>query len=283
MQRAWSLSPSKVRLIVLGFETNHSLDLKSAQELANQGRTNRLFAEFMRRTNLLRGEAVDRESLRKQVRLAVAKTVSDLVALGRRESQKGRYYLGAPLDWSRLSYEQRKGALETVASKFMCDSRGAAEEEDGLVLDIGTAKILTLVHGVPAGFGTVEARELVGRPYLRDHKTLVASGKSKIIGPLHIIACHKSCTESQIISFMGHPDLFLVQAPFGFFVADQTDFVQTFFVTNCRDEAATILGLQRMFDWVEQSDELKVIIERAQSRAHILKAIAKETEKSRGK
>jgi hypothetical protein len=75
---------------------------------------------------------------------------------------------------------------------------------------------------------------------------------------------------------MGHPDLFMVQAPFGFFVADQTNFVQAFFLLDCRDENSTRLSCQRLLDWIDQSGEAARIVERATSRAKILSAVARE-------
>jgi hypothetical protein len=150
-----------------------------------------------------------------------------------------------------------------------------------MTIALGAQKVLCLVHDVPAGFGIAEARELVGRPHLQDHRTS-AAGPRGPLGPLHVIACHRSCTESQIVAFMGHPDLFIVKAPFGYFVADEASFVQTFLLTDCRDSIATLLGLQRTFDWVEQSRELLQILRRARPRARILRAIATEVQRSDG-
>jgi hypothetical protein len=216
----------------------------------------------------------------KEVKLAVAKAVVDLVALGKREIRKGKYHLGSPLDWSRLSYQERKNTIEEAARKYLRQSKAAEEMADGLVWTWGSAKLLFLVHGVPAGFGIAEARELVGRPFLHDHRKAVARSRSNLVGPLHIIACHKSCTESQIISFMGHPDLFIVQAPFGFFVADQLSFAQIFFLANCRDQTTTHTGLRSLFDWIDQSGEMKRIVKRAKSRAAIMRTTAEEIEKA---
>jgi hypothetical protein len=79
---------------------------------------------------------------------------------------------------------------------------------------------------------------------------------------------------------MGHPDLFIVQAPFGFFVADLVSFVQTFFLVFCRDETSTLVAARRMFDWIEQSGELSRIVDRARSRQAILAAVAQEIRKA---
>lgn len=140
--------------------------------------------------------------------------------------------------------------------------------------------MLLSVHGVPAGFGIAQAREMVGRPYLRDHEIPLKGRAADAAGPVHVIACHKSCSESQVSSYMGHPDLFIVQAPFGFFVADQVSFVQTFFLASCRDETSTRVAARRMFDWIEQSGELSRIVARARSRKAILAAVAKEIQKA---
>ena len=61
------------------------------------------------------------------------------------------------------------------------------------------------------------AKELVGQPFLRDY-LLEPFLKSKRGGPLHIIACHKTATESHAAKLLGFLDATLVTAPFGVFV-----------------------------------------------------------------
>jgi len=276
MERTITLYPWKARLIALKFPSNRALMLTDPAEVATQSLTNRKFADYIDKEGLFRGEATDRESLEREVKLAVARAVSDLVALGKREGRKGRYHLGSSLDWSRLSYVERKRALEETLTDYLVSVLHAERHLDGLVLELGSSRLFVRAHGVPAGFGVAEARDLVGRPHLLDHESPVATNRSKLGGPLHFIACHKTATESQVISFMGHPDLFLVQTPFGFFVADRHNFVQAFFLTNCRDPTATSLSLQRMFDWLEKSGETGPLTKRARSRAAILRATARE-------
>ena len=50
--------------------------------------------------------------------------------------------------------------------------------------------------------------------YVKDYQ-LEASLIGKRGGPLHIIACLKTATESQAAKFLGFPDATLVAAPFG--------------------------------------------------------------------
>jgi hypothetical protein len=134
---------------------------------------------------------------------------------------------------------------------------------------------LTELHAIPASLSVGPAKELVGQPFLRDH-LLSSSLTGKRCGPLHIIACHKTATESQATKLLGFSDATLVTAPFGVFVADPIQKVQFAFITNCRDEANTRHGLQRFIEWLNQTGEDKLLAERAQARARIIRAIAKE-------
>jgi uncharacterized protein DUF4062 len=283
MQRALSLYPAKLRVIQLRFATDKKLKLTNPEELKEKTDTNRRFAEYFKANARFVGFAHDRESLREQVLLAIAKALSDyVVTLARREMHKGKFHLGSPLDWSRLSYLERKFALEQSVKKYLLKSEKATEVDNELHCSLGGAEMVFRVHGVPANFGTAEARDLVGRPFLTDHLSSVKNPRSGVVGPLHFIACHKGCTESQLVSFLGHPDLFIVQPPFGFFVADQASFVQAFFLINCRDDTTTRLAMQSLFEWIEQSGETNKVIQRAKSRAAILQTVAAEIERLKG-
>jgi hypothetical protein len=275
-QRAWSLCPSKLRLIWLQFEGDPALKLFNPMKASEKTEANRRFKTELETLSLFRGSASDDDSLKQAVRAAIAGGVADLARTGSREGRKGKFYLGSPLDWSRMSYSVRKAEIEKAAGAFLLSGRGSKRTQEGAyALSLGNESVLLEVHGVPAGFGVAEARELVGRPYLRDHR-FAENNAGRFAGPLHVLACHKKCTESQVTKFMGHPDIFLVSAPFGFFAADQTSFVQVFFLTDCRDEISTRLAFQRLFDWIEQAGETERIIGRARSRARILTAVAEE-------
>ena len=276
MEQALLRFPAKLRLIQLEFDSNKKLKLISPKELSGKTPTNRRFADYIKVNPRFVGFAHDREALKREVRLALAKAISYYAHLARREMRKGKFHLGSPLDWSRLSYPERKLALEQVAKNYLLKLEEATESGGELHCFLGGAKTVFRVHGVPSSFGIAEARDLVGRPFLTDYLSSAAQAGSGVVGPLHVIACHKGCTESQVISFLGHPDLFIVQPPFGFFVADRTSFVQAFFLANCRDETATSLAMQSLFEWVEQSREEGRIIQRGRSRAAILRSIAVE-------
>ncbi len=285
LERVWSRAPAKLRLIWLDFPTNWDLGLIDPAEVAESTAANRAFKQYLERVGLFRGGATDRASLQGQVRLAVAKAITELATTGSREARKGTYYLGSPLDWARLGYAERRVALERTVGNFLeTVKRGqpAVAGASGAVLTLNGASVLVLVHGVPSGFGQAEARELVGRPFLRDHSSPVVAPDASLIGPVHIVACLKTCTEPQLIAFMGHPDVFIVAPPFGFMVVDRITFVQAMVLVNCRDETSTRVACQRMFDWLEQSGELSSLVGRARSRTRILQAMAAEVAKAAG-
>ena len=204
--------PAKLYLIRLDFASDPALALRSPAELANEAR-NRAFTKFLAERKRWQDPANDDESLKEAVKLAVAKAVAELAINGSKEGRKGRYYFGSPLDWSRLGYQERKVEIENAVVESLRATGGLDPLEPdlargmrspGLVWGLDGARVLVLVHGVPSSFGIAEARELVGRPYLRDHVSPVASEGADLLGPVHLIACHKSCTESQIFSFLGH-------------------------------------------------------------------------------
>jgi hypothetical protein len=118
-------------------------------------------------------------------------------------------------------------------------------------------------------------KELVGQPFLKDYgfdKTLTGKRTS----PVHLIACHRAATESQATRLLGFPDATFVSDSFGVYVADNLQKVQLAYISNCRDEANWRHGVQRFFEWLEQTGEDVQLTRRAASRAKIVKAIAKE-------
>lgn len=281
MQRVRDRAPSKLRIIALDFDSDSALGLTSPKDAARKNAPNQDFAEEV--ASLLNATARDRSELEESVKLAVVQAVAKLARTGSEEGRKGQYSLGSPLIWSRLTYPERKREMERVVRTYLLDVRKASGDvgtSKPLRLALGGERVLISTHAVPERFGIAEARELVGRPFLRDHK-IQLGGEEGGVGPIHLIACHKSCTESQVSAFVGHPDVFIVQTPFGFFVADQVSFAQTFFVTGCRDGTSTKVAVRRIFDWIDQSGELDRIVARARSRKAILVAVAKEIQKGK--
>jgi hypothetical protein len=117
---------------------------------------------------------------------------------------------------------------------------------------------------------------MVGQPFLRDHEAFPVLSAQKAAGPVHLIACHKTATEAQAVRLLGFPDATVVAAPYGVYVADDVQKIQMILIANCRDETTTRHGVQRFFDWLEQTGEADRLAQRAQSRTNIIKAISAE-------
>jgi hypothetical protein len=257
LERALAQAPAKVRLIALDPLTASPTD------------KDQRFRDYIDAQSLFRSSASTGEDLIKVTKEVLAAAIVNQVGLGLREAKKGKYHLGAALDWTRLDFENRKASMEKVITETL---GGKAN-----IIKLDKKNILFSVHAIPDAFSTSEAREMAGRPFLLDYKLVndVPLSKAANHGPVHIIGVHKSMTESQARTFVGHPNIILVNAPFGFYLADRIDHSQTLIVTECRDETSTRHGVQRCMDWLMQSGEAEKIAVRAEKRKQILIEIAK--------
>jgi hypothetical protein len=118
------------------------------------------------------------------------------------------------------------------------------------------------------------ARELVGKPFLMDHRYI--TDEDRVCGPVHLIACQKSTTEKQATDLLGFPDATVVPTTFGVYLVDPVQQIQFILLANCRDETSTRFGGQRLFDWLNRSGEADALVRRAKSRKKIVRAIRKE-------
>ena len=121
---------------------------------------------------------------------------------------------------------------------------------------------------------TAAARELVGQPLLNDHHH-AAEWDPAISGPVHVIACQKNVTEAQAIRQLGFPDAIVVSAPFGVYVADDTQKIQMAFVTHCRDRTTTREKVQSFLNWLNEHGEAKHLVRRAAHRRRIAELVEK--------
>jgi hypothetical protein len=158
---------------------------------------------------------------------------------------------------------------------------GICHAELQTALATGGAKIrliqlpLHVGHAVPDALSVPAALESVGQPFLSDHQHLGFLDGARL-GPVHLFVCHQGVTASQARRLLGFPDATIVQAPFGVYVADRVQKIQLVFITQCRDETSARYGVQRLFDWLDQTQEDGLLAERAAARKRIVKAIAKE-------
>jgi hypothetical protein len=214
----------------------------------------------------------DEEALRCLLE-AVQDAVVYLSRIGALGLRTARYATGAPLEWSRLDYARRKKAIEGVLTQCLDDGAGNTIQE------IAGTRIYMQCHAVPAAMGVASARELVGRPFLRDHAQLPQMGNG-ICGPVHVIGCHKSVTENQAVNLLGFPDAIIVTPEFGIYVADNIQKIQIFLLANCRDESTTRLAVAQFQAWLRSSGETDFLAERAKGRKAIVTVISDQLSRS---
>jgi hypothetical protein len=266
LQTALSVAPARMRLIELPLQPLGSGPAKER---------NQRFRDYVGAQSLFRGTAQTGEEVVTRCKEALREATADMVKLGVREAGKGKYDRGAALDWSRMSFDARRNAMRTVLCEALLERNGSEEHDGQLLIRISSRSVVVVPDAIPAAMTVAPARELVGQPFLRDH-LLASALEDKRVGPVHFIACHRSVTEAQAARQLGFPDATIVTPPFGVYVADDVQKIQLVFIANCRDETATRQGVQRVFDWLEQSGEGAMLSSRAASRAKIVRTIAKE-------
>jgi hypothetical protein len=234
------------------------------------------FQHYVKILNLFRGAEVKTENdLQDRCLQGLHEAVVNMTRLGVREATKGMYHSGQALDWSRLDFGARRAEMTRIIRDALAVRRKSATIGSNIAIEIGSKKILIVVDAIPAAMTVASAKEMVGQPFLKDHVLAKELGE-ELSGPIHLIACHKTATEAQVTRLLGFPDATLVTAPFGIFVADSVQKIQLALITNCRDESNTRHGVQRFFEWLEQTGEATLVGKRAVSRTKIVKAIAEE-------
>jgi len=262
-----SQAPGKVRLISL---EEIPIDNNTDSE------RNRLFQAEVAKQNLFRGGMVkDEDELIKRTKETLHDVLITLAQLGVRESSKGRFHSGQALDWNRMDFNGRQREMKRVIKDLIIKRRGSSEDDGNVFVKLNNINVLLFLHAIPAALSIGAAKEMVGQPFLNDYKSANILTKNRA-GPVHIIACHKTATESQATKILGFPDATVVSAPFGIYVSDNVQKVQFAFIVNCRDEANTRHGVERFFDWLDKTGEVDLMAKRARSRAKIVKTIAKE-------
>lgn len=239
------------------------------------GARNKRFQDYLSKQTAFRGGEVKTfVDAKKRVFEALSDAVISLTQRGDQAAASTRFDVGAALDWTRLDFRQRKKAMEATLQTAVSGIKGAKAVDGGVLVNLAGKEVAVVVHAIPASFSVAAARELVGRPFLEDHRrvNLLASAH----GPLHLIACHRGATETQATSLLGFPDATVVSGPFGVFVADDVQKVQFAFLANCRDDSQTRHASQRFFEWLQQTGEAELVARRAVSRARIVKVVAKE-------
>ncbi len=267
LKTALESEPNKVRLVKTQIIER---DANSAQD-----ERNKKFQRYEKEHNLFRGaDAPTGEAIIASSLETIKEAVVEMVYTGRLNPNKSGFYLGDSLRWSRMGYSERKKVIEQSILGSLKERKEKVLDDNRAIIKNGSQKILLKCQGIPDSLSVSEAKELVGQPFLSDHEDFPILEKHKAIGPIHLIGCHKSITESQARKILGFPDATIVKAPFGIYVADNVQMIQLIFLQDCRNETETVHVLQRFFDWLEKSGEVDFLFERAEKRKKIVRAIS---------
>ena len=265
LMTALAESPGKVSLISL-IPTDDRLKPASDRD--------KLFQSYVDQVNLFRGSTIATpDDVLSEAKRAIREAVVSLTSQGAREVKKSRFNTGPALDWSRLDFLQRQAIMKRVVIDALV-ARGK-DVADGALVTVAGKKVLFVAHAIPAAMNVSSARELVGQPFLKDH-VMAPVLKRSLAGPVHVIACHRSVSEGQARALLGFPDATIVSGAFGVYVSDNIQKMQICLIANCRDESSTRHGVQRLFEWLNQTGEDVLLAKRALSRSRIVGAIAKE-------
>jgi hypothetical protein len=270
-QEVWNNGPARLKVIRV-------LDSRpSARKRKAEIKGDRDFQAYFQKLNPTSPEARTADEIVDRSFEALREAVARLVKLGGREARKGRYAYGTALDWSRLEFAARKRAMEEALGLALQDL-GAKRLGNAWDWPLAGESLLTIVHGLPAAFGVAAARELVGQPFLADHTYHAEANDDFLAGPVHLVACLKTVTESQAMRQLGFPDATIVAAPFGVYVADKVQKIQMVFLANCRDATTTRHALTRMVEWLDATGEEANLVGRARGRRRIVAAILEQLE-----
>lgn len=264
LQAALSTASAKVRLLALP-----ELPIDTS---ATPDRDQR-FRRYVERQNLFWARTKNGNEAIVRTKDALFDATVEMVRLGVREARKGKFHTGEALEWSRMNAAERQSTMRAVLRQALLERDGAQEHDDQVLIPIDGVEVLVLCHGVPASLTNAAAREMIGQPFLKDHQwaDLVEPPRG---GPIHIVACHRTATETQASKLLGIADVIAISAPFGVFAVDPINNVQIALISNCHDETTTRHGVQRFFEWLQQSSEAPLTRRRAEARAQICRTVA---------
>lgn len=262
LSAAYDKAPAKVRSIQFG-----------PLVTADPGSPDKAFQEYVSALKLPGAQVkTGDEALERADELAAAILLS-LAREGVGVNSSGSYYAGEALRWSRMNFEKRREAMTNVVVKLLRKrNHGTVKPPKGSInvatVPLRDSTIGFVCDSIPASMGTAAARELVGQPFLKDHEH-TEDWDAAIQGPVHLIACQKSVSETQAVRQLGFPDAVVVSAPFGVYVADDVQKIQMAFIANCRDETTTRINVQEFLNWLNDHGEAKYLVQRAASRRKI--------------
>lgn len=223
----------------------HSKSIDYNQKIANEK-----FNKFINENNQIFSNPVKTEkSLITRIKETLNDATIKLIQKGVIEVGRNKGNYGEVLIWKRQNYNDRCDSI-IQSLKDSIDKKGT-----GLVIDKkyylsrDKYEILLLLHAIPDSVSIANARERVGQPFLQDFRNIKQLKKNdNIIGPIHIIGCHKTVTESQARNILGFPDATILKDSFGIYVADNIQKIQMVFLEKCSDSYSTAHSFQEFIN-----------------------------------
>lgn len=240
------------------------------------GKTGDAFRAYVNSLSLFQKDVSNEVELHAVVAAMIQNVVSRLVARGSTAGSR-KLDRGEALEWNRLNLADRRQAMrKALARQLGAAPLAGAAAHPLFLMTLAGVGLLVRLDAIPAAASEPAARELVGQPFLRDHLHAAVLAADNLLGPVHVIACHRSITESQAAKMLGTPDSMIVASDFGIFAADHVQKIQVALLARCSDDGATAVAVRRFTEWLLQSGEGQSVIERARSRRRILDAVAAE-------
>lgn len=237
---------------------------------------NKYFEEYMASYELFQNKVKNYVELEEKVKLTLQNALVSLFKEGVLTAHRNKNNIGEALSWKLMDYTARSDSILRVLKQSINVPDIGGKNADMFYLTYSKHKILAILHAIPDALSIPKARERVGQPFLEDYIHEKLLKKPDLIGPIHIIGCHKSVTDSQARNILGFPDATILKDKFGVYVTDNIQKIQMVFISNCLDSDSTKKGFQRFLGWLETTKEYDSLVKRASSRKKIVLAIAKE-------
>ena len=267
LEEAINVAADRVRVIKLPIAPDDPDPLYKKRDAA--------FRKYFDSLKIFRTCARTGEEVLEKVWNEIHPALVDLTRLGSSTFHLSQSATGHALEWHRLSYDDRKKAMEEVMTESLSNQPKSSKSASGVLVEIGKTPVFLKTHAAPASLSEPTAREMVGQPFLVDHKLNVELRKSKA-GPIHLVACPKGVTENQALNMLGFPDATIVSDSFGVHIADNIQKIQIVLLKECISPSAIRRQLAAWFEFLRRTGEDKFVLDRAQRRFRIIEAIAKE-------
>ena len=268
LEAAMNVAADRVRVIKLPDAPPASDTLQKKRDAS--------FKKYFESLGHFRTTAKTGDEVLEKVWNEIRPAIVDLVRVGSGFLHLSQASTGQALKWKRLSYDDRKRAMEDAMTEALANRPSATNTSGGVVVQIKGKPVFLKPHASPASLSESTAREMVGQPFLADHKLHAELKKLKAVGPIHLIACPKTVTETQALKMLGFPDATIVSDSFGVHVADSVQKIQLVLLKNCVSPTAIRRQIAEWFEFLSRTSEDRFVLERAEARARIIEVVAKE-------